>query len=182
MDPEATRVLHEILLAGCLDGNCYEFALALHRDFGWPMVGLMDGSVPRHVLIRDPDGVLRDVRGRLEKTEIGRPFGMRPPYDLQDITEKDILKTRPVRERSIATARQLAEKVWPELPWKSTEAARMKAFADELETLSRKHGLWIRSAIPAAPPMISEGDDMEAGYTLVPTVNCGGYQIDRRFR
>jgi hypothetical protein len=162
-----------------LDGQCYEFAFALRRKLGWPMVGLMDGEIIRHVLVREPEGALRDVRGRLAMTDVGKPFGMQEPYELRDVEEADVLRMRLVSEGSVDMAGRLAELVWPELSWNG-EAKRMAAFADELEALSRKHGVWIRAPYPAALPILSGAFGEEAGYTITPTANAGGYMIDRR--
>ena len=182
LDLEYVDTLHDMCLSRYLDGQCYEFAIALHRGLGWPMVGLMQGEVVRHVLVHERKKIYHDTRGRVSLDKMGQPFGIGQPYDLREVSETDLKTIRPVGEHNISTARRLAESVWPDLPWKDSEARRAKAFADELEALSRKHKFWIRSAMPSALPILAEGGDDEAGYTLIPTADAGGFQIDRRFK
>lgn len=179
LDSESVEVLHGICLGTYLDGQCYEFAIALHRKLGLPMVGLIDGGTIRHALLRHTDGSLRDVRGVVSLLEVGKPFGIQQPYNLRDISEADILKVRPVRENGIDTAIHLAELIWPDLQWNG-EAKKVTAFVEELEVLSRKHGIWIRAAYPTAMPVLSEAFGEELGYTITPTANAGGYLLDRR--
>ncbi len=170
---------HGICLGTYLEGECYAFAIALHRAFGWSMVGLMQGKVIRHALVRQPDGIYRDARGEVEQAEIGEPFGVREPYVFRVVSESDLKSVRPVYEHVIATATTLGEIVWPDLPWNGM-AKKAVAFADELEALSRKHGIWIRAAVPAARPVLSEQFGEEAGYTVSPSVNGGGFFLERR--
>lgn len=50
-------------------GQCHALALAIHEHTGWEIVGLrwddpyFNGTIPDHVLVRDPDGHLFDVNG-----------------------------------------------------------------------------------------------------------------------
>ena len=175
---EFVEALHSLCIGMYLDGQCYEFAIALHRKAGLPMIGLIERNIIRHVLVRDTDGSLRDTRGKVELADVGKPFGVLQPYELRDISEADILKVRPVREADIVTAVRLAELVWPDLPWNG-EAKKMIAFTQELEALSRRHGIWIRAAYPTAMPVLSEAFGEEAGYVITPTANAGGYLLDR---
>ncbi len=176
------RILRDLCLSLYLDDECYAFATALHQGLDWPILGLMNGEEIRHAVVQDPDGVLHDARGPLTEEELGDPFAVFPPYDLRPITMDDLRrKGEPsiVREGSVRNARKLAEMLWPELPWIGSLAARVRAFADELEALSRKHKLWIRASVPAVPPIIADGDDAESGYLVNPVSSTLSFTIDR---
>lgn len=180
--------LNDMCLGMYLDGSCYEFATALHRGLGWPMVGLMKGSILikpiiRHVAVRQPDGKLRDVRGEITIEEFGAPFEeLEPPYITRDVTEADLLDTRSVAENAIELAAKFAEALWPELPWLSGQQKLYKQFADGLEELSRRTGVWIRSPVPACPPVLSDAFGEEKGYVLEQTAEGLGFTIDRLLR
>lgn len=179
---EERGCLHDMARAMFLDGECYAFAVALSRGLGRPMVGLMRGDEIRHATVYMISHLLHDVRGIFsqEDPKLGEPFGMSPPYTLRTITEGDLLAVRPVHERTIATAARFAEAIWPNLPWTNSRARRAAAFAEELEALSRKHKFWIRAPYPAAMPILCDGMDDEAGYTLQHTCDASSFTIDRR--
>lgn len=169
------------ITAAFLEGECYAFAIALHRDLGWPMVGLMEKGTVWHAAVRDPEGNLWDARGRVSKEEFGGPFGFGPLFNLKTITEKDLFDIRPVTDISICRASKTAQTLWPDLPWKPhTLRCRVLSFAEELEAVSRKHGFWIRSMFQGYRPVIAEGDGDESGYQLEMTLD-GGYAIDRSY-
>lgn len=161
-----------------LQGLCYEFAIALHEGLGWPMVGLMKGETIWHAGVRMPDGRLHDVRGALTEEEFGSYF-LSSPFVIRPVTIEEMRATRPLEPYSMKRARQLAEILWPTLPWIETEAARVKAFVDELETLSRKHGFWITASVPAQPPRLFTGCGDEGGYRVCPTVDGLAHTITR---
>ncbi len=172
------ETVHEMLIAMCLDGQCYAFAIALHRCLGWPMVGLMQENVIRHACVSDLEGNLWDCRGMVNKEEFGRPFGITFPYDLNPVTEKDLNSKVPISEPLIESLSKMAQTVWPDLPWKSdTFLVRVRAFAEDLEALSRKHELWIYGNSPNMLPAIAEGVGDEKGYTLESVIS--GYVINR---
>lgn len=179
---------YDMCLGRYLDGSCYEFATALHRGLGWPMVGLMQKTslgkpVIRHAAVRQPDGKLRDVRGEITVSEFGQPFQeLELPYVVREVTENDLRDVRPVAERAIDLASRLAEALWPELPWLSGQQKRYKEFADGLEELSRRTGVWIRSQVPACPPVLADAFGEEDGYVLEQTAEGLGFTIDRSFR
>lgn len=183
LNAEAWDVLHQNCLAIYLDGECYAFATALHEGLGWPMVGVMQDGIIRHVAVRDPKGVLHDVRGSVSDREFGEPFNITPPYNLKRVDAADLVRTgepAEVRARSVAMARRWAEKLWPELPWIDSEAMRTTAFCDELEKLCRKHGLWIRAPYPAGRPVLAIGEGDEKGFTIYPMDDGFGFTIERR--
>jgi hypothetical protein len=146
----------------------------------------MQGHVIRHALVEEPDGTLRDARGAMRKDDpnLGAMFGHLLPYDLQIITEGDLREPHPVQEQSILLARRNAEALWPELPWKESDLSRAVAFLDDLEELSRKHGIWIRrSSYSAARPVLVEGNDEDAGgYSLARTDNGLTFAFDKYFK
>ena len=113
LPPENWENLHNMCLAIYLDGSCYEFALAIHRGTGWPMFGIMDGSVIRHVVVKGSDGKLRDARGIVRESKLGQPFGLKTPCTLKRVSEKDLRAVRPVSDFGIKQAEGLAEALWP---------------------------------------------------------------------
>lgn len=184
LETELRETLQAILISLCLDGECYAFAIAMHRCLGWPMIGLMQGELIRHAGVIDPDGNIWDSRGKISKEEFGEPFGIKFPYETRLITEEKLKSVAPMlsnRDHFIESLSKQAQMAWPQLPWKQdTLIVRVRAFAEELEALSRKHGLWIYGNLPTALPAISEGDGEEKGYKLE-TVR-GSYMINRSFQ
>lgn len=179
--PEDHALLHSLHRGGFLEGECYAFAIALHRGLGWPMVGLMKDDVIWHAGVRAPDGRIHDVRGLLSEEDFGRYFSL-PPSCIREIAIEELYATRPIHDRTIVFAGRLAEALWPNLPWLDSQTRKVKAFADELEALSRKHGLWIRGSVPADPPRIYIDCGEEGGYEVRPTVDGLAHTIDRYFR
>lgn len=175
---EDRESLHDMCLSIFLDGECYAFAMALSQGLGWPMVGLMQDEIVLHACVRSPDGRLHDVRGFVSEKEFAKPF-RKPPYELREITESDLRAIRPVHVRAIAYTRRMAETIWPDLPWINSSAAKAIAFADELETLCRKHGFWITGGVPANPPRLFVTGDDEGGYELRPTLDGLAFTINR---
>lgn len=177
--------LHELAKSMYLDGACYEFAIALHRGLGWNLFGIMCSDVIRHAVVQHPrePHLWRDVRGAVTRADVGTPFGVSAQATIRLIQEDDLRAVRPVTEHDIANATRIAQRLWPELPWKEPQDHKVLAFALELEVLSRKHGIWIRSSVPAQQPHLamSDGED-EFGYILSPTANVTGYTIDRHFK
>ena len=66
LNEESLQILDDMARSIYLDGQCYEFAIALHRGLGWDLVGVMTGSIVgsviRHALVKSPDGKSRHVR------------------------------------------------------------------------------------------------------------------------
>lgn len=184
LDQEYWEIFHQMCLGMYLDGGCYAFATALHRGLGWPMVGLMHGTEIRHVGVKCPDGGLCDARGFVPYESFGDPFGLSCPHELREVTEDELLRegeTPEYRENLVRIALKTAEVLWPRLPWKKSFESKISDFANELETLSKKHGLWIRSPFPTAKPLITVGDGDEGGYEIRPTADGLTFSIDRYF-
>ena len=182
LEGEDREFLAGMGLGAYLDGACYVFAVALHRGLGWPLVGLMEGSVIRHALVRQPDGQLRDVRGVVSSEELGEPFGLKPPYQLRDVNEADFLETiyGPIPGGPLDFAQKLAEALWPDLPWRFSRHKHLKEFADGLEELSRRTGIWIRGPVPACHPVLAEGVGDEVGYVVQQMTTGLSFTIDRK--
>lgn len=166
-----------------LDGECYEFAAALHALTGWPMIGIRSEEYPiRHAVVRDPEGRFWDIRGPVGEKALGRPFGLRPPYGLREVTLADLRAVRPVFDESIHVAAQFAEVLFPDLPClPDSRRERAKKFAEELEKLSRRYGFWIRSAVPAEHvwPKLAAHEGDEEGYALRPTHDGLAFSLNR---
>lgn len=185
LDAENRKRLHDIVMNIYLDGECYAFATALHEGLGWPLQGIVgtDGVV-YHAAVLVPDGRFFDARGYVELRNLREPFSLPALTMVQPVTlQMFARKGEPAlaREHSIASARRMAEAVWPELPWLDSAAARAQRFMDELEALSRRHGLWIRSPYPTARPHLALSGDDEGGYELRATDDSFSFTFDRYF-
>lgn len=177
---------HETLQAMCtgtyLDGECYLFAVAVAWATDWPIVGLMEGEIIRHAVLRAPDGRFFDARGFITEEELGASFGHRPPYDLRDLEPEALLDLRPMNAIIVKSAERMAQAVWPELPWKSSFRNRIAAYAKALELVSEAHGFWIRAVVPAAAPVIAPSEGDEGGYAITPTADGLTFTIERYFK
>jgi hypothetical protein len=186
--PEEHDLLQDAYQRLFLDGECYAFALALHQGLGWPLVGLIksyDEKSKRsnliwHAGVRSPGGRIHDARGFLTDDEFGGYF-LSPPFTIREILPNELYATRPIEPNVIGRARRHAETLWPQLPWIDTFVMRVTAFADDLEELSRKHGLWICHGVPADPPRVYTGGGDEGGYRVRPTMDGNTYTITRYF-
>lgn len=182
-DQEDWDILQGMHERGYLHGECYAFAIALHRGLGWPIVGVINtNDIAEHVGVRTPEGLLRDIRGAIDEESFAEPYSkLKTPLVFREVTEKELYDTREViHDQVIAQARIIAESLWPELPWKDSKEARLKAFADELEQLSRKYSLWVCAPVPTQKPVLFNGNGDEKGYDLLPTVTGNAYLINRR--
>ncbi len=180
LSPAAIAELRSSFGAIFADGHCYAFALAMHEGIGWPLVGLMNGKEIRHAGVRGEDGLIYDVRGAFTDADFGRDY-LSPPHIICDLSEAYLREMYPIHDHAINQARRLAEVLYPTLPWRDSLEARMLTFASELETLSHKHGIWIRSAYPTARPHLSLGDGEETGYELHRTADGHGFICDRSY-
>ena len=161
-----------------LHGECYAFALALHRGLGYRLMGLIGGNgVINHAVVAEPDGGYRDIRGVVSPEEAKKPFSV---TSIRQVSERELYQQRPIHDRDIVHARKVAETLWPELPWDTTAAQKVVAFTDELEALCRKHGVWIFGAIPAQQPIIQAMDEESfRGYDLKPNPNGTMFHLER---
>lgn len=178
--PENQKELHLMIEGRCLDGECYAFAIALSRGLNWQIIGLMKKkNVIRHAALVDSSGMYWDARGLITHSELGKPFGISPPYNLRQITEKDLITARPISEIDIDSISRKAQAIWPDLPWrKNTLKSKVLAFAEDLERISRKHSLWIYGSVPTSLPTIAEGEKDEVGYRVKTNLD-GSYTISR---
>ena len=182
-DKEIMEFMRDVCKSMFLDGECYAFAIALHRDLDWPIFGLMRDNKIRHAFLRPANvhgDIFFDARGYVAKEKLCKPFGIEQPCELRQIEEKDLYFNRPILSNSIDKARQFAEIIWPDLPWKEgTRADKILTFAKELEALSKKHNLWIRASFLGTPPLLSEGCGDES-YSLKIMADWFTYSIDRK--
>lgn len=177
-------LLHELVLRQFLDGDCYAFALAISEGTNWPIIGLFEDSIVRHACIKTPDGMFFDARGFVTNEDIGTPFGLATPHDIKLVFPNDLIRDGEPKERvlwAIARARTYAETLWPNLPWKTRHADKVRDFINELEVLCLKHGFYIRAQIPGAPPVVVPIDGGEDGYTATQLVDGRQYLLMRRF-
>lgn len=181
-DQEEWERLHDMYQYIFLHGECFSFALALHRGLDWPLIALMKDEKILHAAVRNPDGRIHDVRGFVSEEEFGKPFlGARKDFIIREIDTSALDAVEPTHEHTIQCARNAAEILWPKLPWKETRISKIAAFADEFEALCRKHKLWIRAPFldPTIAPPLAFGEGDEGGYELFPTIDGFSYTINR---
>jgi hypothetical protein len=166
-------------LESSIHGDCYPFAIALHRNLGWPIIGLFKKEKIIHVGVKSPDEKIWDGRGEVSEEELAEPF-ITSPYSIRHVAEEELVATGTVDEYTIETLLEKAQIVWPDLPWKNgTPWDKVIAFADDLEKLSRKHKLWICGNNPMSLPMIFQGQDDETGYAIEPSIDGNAFTINR---
>lgn len=183
-DPKGEEwgMLYDIFRGKYLDGQCYELAIALHQGLGWKLIGLHAEGTIRHAVVKAPENdTFFDARGYVPLKKLGEPFSITPPFSIGEITLGDLKGVRPVKEHAVAFARKHAEALFPELPWINCFQSKVQAFADDLEALSRKHGLWVRGATPGSRPLIATSVGSEEGYELRQTDDGIAFTIDRMF-
>lgn len=164
-----------------LHGECYAFAIALHRKLGWDIVGLMKDGIPEHVVLKTFMGQFFDARGPVTEPELFSEYP-RTAHTLQTVSEELLYKVRgDVAEEAIAHAIVFAEAAWPSLPWGATRAHRMHVFLDALEQLSKQHGIWIYGTTVTSRPLLEIAADAE-GYTLHPLFDGKTFALERRIR
>lgn len=175
-----TKKLLRDFLAATIHGNCYHFAIAMHRGLGWPIVGLVQNREIIHAGVKSPgDEKFWDGRGALSRKEFIEPFAC-DYLRFSDITEEDLAISKNFSEHAVEILLEKAQLAWPELPWKvETFQEKIIAFAKELKELSQKHGIWICASLPNGPPVIFKGEGDELGYRLTLSVEGNAFMINR---
>lgn len=163
-----------------LDDPCYELAIALHRNTGWPMVGLILDGIIRHAGIRCPDGSIHDARGLVNEQVFAAPFlDTATEHIIRPITEDELLSVRRISLSLIRHFSYTAPILWPDLPYPEDHPMRKAiAFADELRELSLRHGLCLCTSVPTERIHITplKGDEQ---YVLTPTNDGFGWTMYR---
>lgn len=180
---DQVQALYRAVAGMYLFGNCYPFAAALHRDLGWPLFGLRSvnptGVRISHAFVQKPDGPFWDVRGPVDKALVGELYDISPD-NIGPVTLEELQKSGPFRKDAVDRASRIAQALWPDLPWHADIfRSRTRSFLGELETLCRKHHLWMRAAIPAQKIHLYEMDGDEIGFTASLADN-GEYVFDRQ--
>lgn len=156
-----------------LHGHCFAFAIALNQSLGWQLVALYSKNTIIHVMVREPTGVLRDFRGIVKYDEIGKPYHMDPPYKLRKVSRGELEKIEKQHAINLNRAQEIAEILWPDLPYRKRRNDKYLEFVKELEKLSKRTGVWI--SLPPSPQMISlsrDDGETETTYILRPNT-CG---------
>lgn len=175
---EAKKFLSD-LLAASINGNCYEFAVMMHRNLGWPLVGLIENFQIIHVGVKSPDGKYWDGRGGLSQTDFIKPF-KKDCLEFEYIEESDLISHK-ISDRVVGIFLEKAQLLWPELPWKKpTDLEIIEFFAKDLEELSRKYRLWIGSPTSSGPSVIFKGIGDETGYELTLSEDGNAFFINRK--
>ena len=178
---ETSKFLLEAM-AATIYGNCYPVAIALHRGLEWPLIGLTNGEDIVHAGVRAPNGMPWDGRGELTEQEFEKPFLNFSSFMIQSISEKDLfIRSSPAIEYWVELMLRRAQLAWPDLPWKiRTPQDRVMAFANELEELSRKYGLWICGMTPTSLPVVFECQNNEAArYEVKLTAEGNAFTVNR---
>jgi len=147
-----------------LGGLCVALAVAIHRRTGWPLIAARNvrGEL-QHAGVRTPEGLCMDVRGEMSEWHFMTPF---IASAVVPVDEGTLLREDPkIGEEDIADADGRLPSMFPALPGESSRAGRMMAFADDLEAICRKHGIWLRDDGPHGM-VVYEGDGDESGFRL----------------
>lgn len=180
------EILEGFTYSRFLHGECYGFAIALHRALGWKMVGMVqEDKKIVHVALKQPEGKLYfDARGSFDEECIGELYSITTSWTLQEVTEEKLKETcaPSTNENVIAEALHTAFLLWPDLPWLSEEnlpVYPVLQFLKELTELSRKYDLWITPRTPTTLPSLREGNEGDE-YRLHPHTHTNAYMLDRR--
>jgi hypothetical protein len=178
VDDCAKEILANMCRSIYLEGECYAFAIAVHRGTDLPIYGLMENSIVLHAVVLLPDDRYLDARGPVNARSVGDPFNLRQPVNIVPVDEARLFAQRHIGDISIRRAGFFAEALWPELPWKNPLCKRVAAFVKDLDRISRKHKFFIRAPVPGARPVLAPAEGNEQ-YELQLT-DCGTtYLIDR---
>src|SRR3989344_5459224 len=112
--------------------------------------------------------------------EFAEPFGLKPPYNLRNVSLEDLRTERIVLDENIERALGMAQMLWPDLQWMQGPLCKARSFVLELEKLSRKHGVWVHS-LGTSLPILSLTQDGEEGYALGSALHGSSYCLNRRF-
>lgn len=183
LDTELEEFSKGIFFVMYTQGNCYDLAVALHRELEYSLLGIKDetGHIC-HAGVRLPSGDLFDIRGPQEDPDVFmEPFrGPNSKLEIVSITEKDLFDITHIHDESIEIASRRAQMLWPELPWKKgCFRDRVYTFLKELGDLCEKHSLIIRAPFPAQQPVVSDfyGDEK---LVMTPSFDGGSYFFDRK--
>jgi hypothetical protein len=163
-----------------LEGNCYEFALGVHQDTGFPLAGLVNNGTVWHAGVRHSDGRFFDARGFVEESDIEVPFRKQGPFEIREITIQEMQASRQISEEGALHASQMVQVVYPDFPWNECSLiSKTRAFLDELEELCRLHGFMIRAPYVTTQPIVELAHGDEKGFSMSPVMSGGGYLFDR---
>jgi len=178
MDRMAKETL-ENSMAVSIYGNCYDLALALHRDIDCKLIGVTDGETIVHAGVLLPDGKIYDGRGEITAEEFLRPFKAENRRVVAGVTEEALIASGKVSEYKIEFYLCRARILWPDLPWKTkTKSAEILDFLEELEELCKRHKVWIRSSLSSAKPVLCEYQGDES-YFAEPCIDGINFLFDR---
>ncbi len=177
---EEAESVSRMIEAMYLEGNCYEFALGIHRDTGLPIIGLVNDGTVWHVGIRYTDGRFFDARGFVEESEIEVPFRKQGPFEIRIVAIDELLASREISGEGAARASMLVQALHPDFPWReSVLINRIRLFMEALEGLCKTHGLMIRAPFQTTRPIIDVAYGDEKGFSMSPIPIGGGYFFDR---
>lgn len=178
LSEEDREALQEAISGRYLHGDCYSFAIALHRRTGWQLVGAVDREgLALHAGVRRPDGVYLDVRGFMG--EYWFLDGWTQAVGIAEMSEADLLAvdSKQMDER-IAKADVHIDRLFPDLPGSDEAGKRIGAFLQGLHALCREHGFYIRAQTPGMRPVIYSAHGDEAGF-CADELCIGGWAFDR---
>lgn len=178
---EGAETIVRCFLEASIYGNCYPFAIAMHRGLGWQIIGLFREQKIIHAGVKSPEGKIWDGRGEISEFQFTEPFLAASNIPaITDITESDLFSRDDVSEYMIEDYLEKAQVIWPDLPWMGqTIRQQVTAFAEELEALSRKYKLWVCAPLLGMTPVLFRGQGDEKGYGISVTGDGVTYTINR---
>lgn len=166
--------------------HCFTFAIAASRGLGAQLVCIEESGKIIHAGLRGTKKEFRDVRGELTREEFVYGFVSQREFIIRETTEDELRLVsqeatgKPLSELLITSARRHAESLWSEWEWKENHLTKVLAFAEELEALCRKYGLWVREAGPSTLPIICQSDGEELGFEIEQSPSTSSQYLFRR--
>lgn len=183
IDEKLRARIKKALRANYSDKNSFAFAIAMYRGLGWPLQAFFAGKplkpIRAGVCIPKTGGIF-DARGPVGEDDFaGTPRLTTAKHrdDIGDIREGEVYAMFKIVDSQVERARLWAEMLWPDLPWEEPRLRKEMRFADELEALSRKYGLWITGVSVGLAPIVHDSKGDESGYILETTNYLGTTSI-----
>jgi hypothetical protein len=147
-----------------LHGQCVALAIAIHRRTGWPLVASRGRRRELlHAGVRTPSGLCMDIRGEVGERDFMALHGADhvTPADEATLLEED----PKIGEGAIRQADERLALLFPGLPGPDARLTRIEAFANDLEEVCRRHGIWLRDDGPHGI-IAYDGYGDEAGFRI----------------
>ena len=145
---------------------------------GKPLVALRRRSGHLiHAGVRTGIREFRDVRGALSEEKFIAPYVNVGPLEILEISEQDLLREAPASEEMVERAHRHLAELFDDLPITKEKNQRLTSFLEELGSLCREHGYWLRGQTSSGI-VLYEAYGEEAGYRAT-HVPGGTMRLDR---